>query len=51
VPAALGRFDGLKVAIDCANGRRLQVGPDALEELGAEARRESAQIPTAKISI
>ena len=29
-------FDGLKVAIDCANGAAYKVGPDALEELGAE---------------
>lgn len=29
-------FDGLKVVIDCANGAGYKVGPDALEELGAE---------------
>ena len=29
-------FDGLKVAIDCANGAAYKVGPEALEELGAE---------------
>ncbi len=29
-------FDGLKVAIDCANGAAYKVGPDALEELGAD---------------
>lgn len=29
-------FDGLKVAIDCANGAAYRVGPEALEELGAE---------------
>ena len=28
-------FDGLKVAIDCANGAAYKVGPDALDELGA----------------
>jgi phosphoglucosamine mutase len=30
------RLDGLKVAIDCANGAAYQVAPDALWELGAE---------------
>jgi phosphoglucosamine mutase len=35
VPRAL-TFDGLKVAIDCANGAAYKVGPDALEELGAD---------------
>jgi phosphoglucosamine mutase len=29
-------FDGLKIAIDCANGAAYKVGPDALEELGAD---------------
>src|SRR6202162_1421496 len=29
-------FDGLKVAIDCANGAAYKVGPEALVELGAE---------------
>ncbi len=29
-------FDGLKVVIDCANGAGYKVGPDALEELGAD---------------
>ena len=29
-------LDGLKVAIDCANGAAYKVGPDALEELGAD---------------
>src|SRR5271157_6300919 len=29
-------FDGLKVAIDCANGAAYKVGPEALEELRAE---------------
>ncbi len=29
-------FEGLKVAIDCANGAAYKVGPDALEELGAD---------------
>jgi phosphoglucosamine mutase len=29
-------FEGLKVVIDCANGAAYKVGPDALEELGAE---------------
>jgi phosphoglucosamine mutase len=29
-------FDGLKVAIDCANGAAYKVGPDALAELGAD---------------
>ena len=29
-------FDGLKVAIDCANGAAYKVGPEVLEELGAE---------------
>src|SRR5271154_2656963 len=35
LPRAL-TFDGLKVVIDCANGAGYKVGPDALEELGAE---------------
>jgi phosphoglucosamine mutase len=29
-------FDGLKVAIDCANGAAYKVGPDLLGELGAD---------------
>lgn len=29
-------LDGLKVVIDCANGAAYRVGPDALEELGAD---------------
>jgi len=29
-------FDGLKVAIDCANGAAYKVAPDALVELGAD---------------
>jgi phosphoglucosamine mutase len=29
-------FDGLKIAIDCANGAAYKVGPDLLNELGAE---------------
>ncbi len=29
-------FDGLKVVIDCANGAAYKVGPDVLEELGAD---------------
>jgi phosphoglucosamine mutase len=29
-------FEGLKIAIDCANGAGYKVGPDALEELGAD---------------
>ena len=29
-------FDGLKIAVDCANGAAYKVGPEALEELGAE---------------
>ncbi|HVA81627.1 MAG TPA: phosphoglucosamine mutase, partial [Candidatus Binataceae bacterium] len=29
-------FEGLKVVIDCANGAGYKVGPDALEELGAD---------------
>jgi phosphoglucosamine mutase len=29
-------LDGLKVAIDCANGAPYKVGPEALEELGAD---------------
>jgi phosphoglucosamine mutase len=32
-------FENLKVAIDCANGAAYKVGPDALEELGAEVIR------------
>ncbi len=35
VPRAV-TFDGLKIAIDCANGAAYMVGPEALEELGAE---------------
>ncbi len=31
-------FDGLRVAIDCANGAAYKVGPDALEELGASVK-------------
>ncbi|MGH7935360.1 MAG: phosphoglucosamine mutase [Candidatus Binataceae bacterium] len=29
-------FDGLRVVIDCANGAGYKVGPDALEDLGAD---------------
>jgi phosphoglucosamine mutase len=29
-------FDGIKVVIDCANGAAYKVGPDVLDELGAE---------------
>jgi len=29
-------FEGLKVVIDCANGAAYQIGPQVLEELGAE---------------
>ncbi len=29
-------FDGIKVTLDCANGAAYKVGPEALEELGAE---------------
>ena len=29
-------FDGMKVVIDCANGAAYKVGPDVLDELGAE---------------
>jgi phosphoglucosamine mutase len=29
-------FDGLKIVIDCANGAGYRVGPELLEELGAE---------------
>ncbi len=29
-------FDGLKVVIDCANGAGYKVGPEALDELGAD---------------
>jgi phosphoglucosamine mutase len=29
-------FEGLKVVIDCANGAAYRVGPDVLEELGAD---------------
>ncbi|MDO8434828.1 MAG: phosphoglucosamine mutase [Candidatus Binatus sp.] len=29
-------FEGLKIAIDCANGAAYRVGPEALEELGAD---------------
>ncbi|HKV55446.1 MAG TPA: phosphoglucosamine mutase [Candidatus Binataceae bacterium] len=29
-------FEGVKIVIDCANGAGYKVGPDALEELGAE---------------
>jgi phosphoglucosamine mutase len=35
VPRAV-TLDGLKVVIDCANGAGYKVGPDALEELGAD---------------
>jgi phosphoglucosamine mutase len=35
VPRTL-TFEGLKIVIDCANGAAYKVGPDALEELGAE---------------
>ena len=30
------RLDGLKIAIDCANGAAYKVGPEVLWELGAE---------------
>lgn len=29
-------FDGLKIAVDCANGAAYRVGPEVLDELGAE---------------
>ena len=29
-------FEALKIAIDCANGAGYKVGPEVLEELGAE---------------
>src|SRR5208337_1958390 len=29
-------FDGLKVVVDCANGAAYKVGPDVLDELGAD---------------
>jgi phosphoglucosamine mutase len=29
-------FEGLKIAVDCANGAAYKVGPDLLDELGAE---------------
>jgi len=35
VPRAL-TFEGLKVVIDCANGAAYRVGPEVLDELGAE---------------
>ncbi len=35
VPRTL-TFDGLRVVIDCANGAGYKVGPDVLEELGAD---------------
>jgi phosphoglucosamine mutase len=35
VPRTL-TFEGLKIAIDCANGAAYKVGPDALVELGAD---------------
>jgi phosphoglucosamine mutase len=35
VPRAVS-FEGLKVVIDCANGAGYKVGPEALEELGAD---------------
>ena len=35
VPRALS-FESLRVVIDCANGAAYKVGPDALEELGAD---------------
>jgi phosphoglucosamine mutase len=35
VPRTL-TLDGLRVAIDCANGAAYKVGPDALQELGAD---------------
>lgn len=38
VPRAV-TFDGLKLVIDCANGAAYKVGPDALEELGADVIR------------
>ncbi len=36
-------LDGLKLVIDCANGAAYKVGPDALEELGAEVVRIGAE--------
>jgi phosphoglucosamine mutase len=36
-------FDGLKVAIDCANGAAYKVGPDLLEELGADVIAVAAE--------
>ncbi|MGH7814885.1 MAG: phosphoglucosamine mutase [Candidatus Binataceae bacterium] len=35
IPREIG-FDGLKIAIDCANGAAYRVGPELLEELGAD---------------
>jgi phosphoglucosamine mutase len=35
VPRAM-TFDGLRVVIDCANGAAYKVGPEALDELGAD---------------
>ncbi|MGH7948951.1 MAG: phosphoglucosamine mutase [Candidatus Binataceae bacterium] len=35
VPRAV-TFDGLRVVIDCANGAAYKVGPEALDELGAD---------------
>jgi phosphoglucosamine mutase len=36
-------FDGLKLAIDCANGAAYKVGPDALAELGADVSAIGAE--------
>src|SRR5208282_5242306 len=36
-------LEGLKLVIDCANGAAYKVGPDALEELGAEVVRIGAE--------
>ena len=36
-------LEGLKLVIDCANGAGYKVGPDALEELGAEVVRIGAE--------
>ena len=36
VSTADGRLDGLKVAVDCANGAAYRSGPMALEQLGAQ---------------
>jgi len=39
VSKSTGRFDGLKVVLDCANGANYKIAPLALEELGAEVFR------------